>query len=62
MPLATLCSDLGDVDQAFELLEEGYNQRDSNLVYLLCEPGFNPLRSDPRFEDLLQRVNLTPDP
>ena len=30
-----------------EWLEEGYAQRDSNLLYLQCEPAFDPLREDP---------------
>ena len=49
---------LGDFDTAFKLLDEGISKRDSNLVYLLCEPGFKPLKSDPRFDDVLRRMNL----
>ncbi|MFQ5929169.1 MAG: protein kinase, partial [Acidobacteriota bacterium] len=58
LPLALVHIALGDLERAFELLEEGYAQRDSNLLYLQCEPVFDPLRSDPRFQDLLRRVNL----
>jgi len=60
VPLALLHAGLGDLDQAFELLEEGYAQRDSNLLYLGCEPLFDHLREDPRFADLLRRMNLEP--
>jgi tetratricopeptide (TPR) repeat protein len=56
--LALVHLDLGDTDRAFELLEQGYAAHDSNLVYLQCEPSFDPLRSDPRFKDLLRRMNL----
>lgn len=58
VPLAFLYVALGDFDKAFELLEEAQVRKDSNLVYLLCEPGFDPIRSDPRFESVLQRMNL----
>ena len=49
---------LGDLNRVIELLEEGYVQRESKLVYLLCEPAWDPLRDDPRFQDLLRRMNL----
>jgi tetratricopeptide (TPR) repeat protein len=58
IPLALVHTGLGDLDKAFELLEEGYAQRDSNLLYLGCEPLFDHLRDDPRFQDLLGRMNL----
>ena len=59
VPLAFFYVALDDFETAFDLLEEGYARRDSNLVYLLCEPGFGPLRSDPRFMNLLDRMHLT---
>ncbi len=58
LSLAFLNLVLGNLDQAMELLEEGYAVRDSNLLYLQCEPVFDPLREDPRFQDLLCRMNL----
>ena len=58
--LAFLHIELGDQDRAFELLEDGYVLKDSNLVYLQCEPKFDPIRDDPRFHDLLRRMNLQP--
>jgi len=58
IPLACVYNELGDPEKAFELLEQGYAARDSNLVYLPCEPVFDPLRSDPRFHDLLDRMGL----
>jgi hypothetical protein len=49
---------LGDKDQAFAWIEEGYRSRDSLLVFLKVDPIFDGLRSDPRFTDLLHRVGF----
>ena len=45
-------------DEAFECLEQAYEQRDSSLLYLKTEPVFESLRSDPRFKALLKKVGL----
>jgi tetratricopeptide (TPR) repeat protein len=47
---------LGENDQAMAWLEKAYAERFSPWV--LMRPCFNPLRSDPRFQDLLHRVGL----
>ena len=49
---------LGDKDQALALLENAYAQHSNLMVYLKVEPAFDPLRNDPRFQDLLHRVGL----
>lgn len=49
---------LGLEDQAFEWLNTAYEDRFWLLVFLNVEPGFDPLRSDPRFHDLLHRVGV----
>ncbi|MFY9583836.1 MAG: protein kinase [Candidatus Acidiferrales bacterium] len=51
---------LGDRDKAFEWLQEAYEERSRALVFLRVEPRLDPLRSDPRFQDLLRRVGLPP--
>ncbi len=51
---------LGDLDQAFALLERAYVERSSRLVYLNVDPLFDCLRSDPRFADLVRRLGLVP--
>src|SRR5271156_4799411 len=47
---------LGDKDQAMRWLEIGYEQRFNPGV--LQRPGFDPLRSDPRFQDLVRRIGF----
>ncbi len=52
---------LGKKDQAFEWLETAYEQRDGRLIFLKVLPAWDPLRDDPRFTDLLRRMNLGPE-
>jgi eukaryotic-like serine/threonine-protein kinase len=49
---------LGDKDRAFEWLERSVAERAARIVYLKVERGFDPLRSDPRFDDLLRRLKF----
>jgi len=56
--LAILYGALGHKDGAFQSLEKGFAEHDLQLQYLKSDPAFDPLRSDPRFADLLRRVGL----
>ena len=49
--------DAGDYDRAIDWLERAYEDRDPNLPYITM-PIWDPLRSDPRFQDLLRRMSL----
>ena len=55
--LAMVYAALGDADRAFEWLSRAVDEFDS-IVFCLHYPEFRPLRSDPRFQDLLTRVGL----
>src|SRR5271169_465361 len=54
--IAVIYIALGDTDQAMHWLEQGYQERFNPSV--LLRPGFDPLRSDPRFQNLLHRIGL----
>jgi len=56
--IALVYAGLGDKQQAFQWLEDSYKAHDVGLVYLKIDPCLDPLRSDQRFNDLLQRVGL----
>jgi len=49
---------LGEMDQAFEFLERAFEERDGWLLFAKMSPYYDPLRSDPRFQDLLRRMNF----
>ncbi len=50
---------LGEKDKAFAELNKAYENRDGFVVmYLKVDPRLDPLRSDPRFQDLLRRVGF----
>jgi len=51
---------LGERDQAFERLEQDYDTREGSMTNLKVTPRLDPLRDDPRFDDLLRRMNLEP--
>lgn len=49
---------LGDNEQAFYWLEQAYKEQSNILQFLKCHPYFDPIRSDPRFTELLRKVGL----
>jgi eukaryotic-like serine/threonine-protein kinase len=56
--LATIYAGLGEKDQAFRMLEKGYEQRSASMPYLTVDPFWDGIRSDPRYADLLHRMGL----
>jgi serine/threonine-protein kinase len=57
--LAMLYTAMGNREQAFASLKTAYEAHDLQLQYLGVAPEFDPLRSDPRFQNLMRRVGLT---
>lgn len=57
--IAEIYLGLGDVDRAMEWLEKGLDERSSALARLCVNPRYDPLRADPRFRRLIDRVGLS---
>jgi serine/threonine protein kinase/tetratricopeptide (TPR) repeat protein len=49
---------LGDKNSAIEQLNKAYEDRAGWIIYLNVEPVFDPIRSDPRFVELVRRLKL----
>ena len=56
--VALVYAGLGKKQEAFKWLEAAYEAHDVGLLYLKIDPCLDPLRSDPRFDDLVSRVGL----
>src|SRR4030095_7534043 len=50
----------GETDKAFALLEKDYQERGEGLLFIKGWQ-FDPIKSDPRYKDLLRRVGLPQD-
>ena len=55
---AAVYTGLGDKEQTFRWLEKAFNEQDDRLVYLGVDPIADPLRGDPRFQQLMKRSGL----
>jgi hypothetical protein len=58
LDIATVYLGLGDTDETFEWLERAFETRASALVYLAVDPRYDPIREDPRFQNLIRRIGL----
>ncbi|MBA4123236.1 MAG: protein kinase [Acidobacteria bacterium] len=56
--LATFHAELGEKDKAFAEMNKSYERRESFMVRLKVDPRLDPLRDDPRYQDLLRRVGF----
>ena len=59
--IATMYAELGDKDESFRWLNSAYQERDELLMGLKTDFTLDPIRSDPRFAELLRKVGLPPD-
>jgi hypothetical protein len=48
----------GNRDQAFQYLDQSYADGDNELLIAIRSPALDPLRSDPRYKDLMRRLGL----
>ncbi|MBZ5561389.1 MAG: protein kinase [Acidobacteriia bacterium] len=51
---------LGEKDEGLNWLEKAYTERDSRLVQLMVDPAFDSVRPDPRFQNLMHRLDFPP--
>ena len=56
--VATFYAALGEKDEASRELNEAYDKQESDFIWLKVDPLMDPLRSDPRFKEMLKRLNL----
>ena len=54
--IAVVYTALGDHDHAFQKLEEAIRVRESGVSNVLVEPGLDPLKADPRFAAIQQKI------
>jgi TolB-like protein/Flp pilus assembly protein TadD len=57
--LAPLYVTLDETERALTSLEKAYDARDSQLQFLAVDSNLDPLRSNPRFEELMRKVGLS---
>ena len=50
---------MGEKERAIKWLQQAYDEHDTELVSLAVQPEFNPIRSDPRFQEILKHMKLT---
>jgi eukaryotic-like serine/threonine-protein kinase len=50
---------LGLLDRAFASLERALQTRSAGLIYFHVDPGYAPLRMDPRYDEMVRRIGLT---
>lgn len=58
LAIARIYAVRGERERAFEYIEKAFAIRQWGIVKLKTDPAFDPLRSDPRFEEMLRRANL----
>lgn len=58
MYFAFLYVALGKKQKALDWLQKAYEGRDPYIVRIKVEPALDPIRSDPRFQDILRRMNF----
>jgi tetratricopeptide (TPR) repeat protein len=56
--IATYHVQLGEKDQAFAELDKAFENRDWILLYVKVDPRIDPLRDDPRYQDLIRRMRF----
>ena len=56
--VATFYAELGEKDEAFAMLAEAIETRDQHTSWMKVDPFMDPLRNDPRFEEVLKKAGF----
>jgi hypothetical protein len=56
--MASIFAGLDDATAAMQWLEKAYQQRESQMPFLSSDGHFDSLHRDPRFQNLVKRLNL----
>lgn len=56
--IAMIYSQKGEIDEAFKWLEKSYQDHEVEMYWLKVEPPFEPIRSDPRYQEMLDKVGF----
>jgi len=54
--MATICGALGDADGVFRWLGKAIEQRSVDVIWMRVDPRLDPVRSDPRFTEVMARL------
>ena len=57
---ATLSGEVGDREKALTYLEQGFRVRDVNMYTIACDPEFDFLNREPRFQAIVKAIGLEP--
>ncbi len=57
--VAIYAAALGEKDEAFAELNKAFENREFGIVLLKVDPRLDPLRDDPRFQDLMRRIGFS---
>jgi serine/threonine-protein kinase len=49
---------VGNLDHAFQRLDDALHARSAGLIYVHLDPGYEPIRGDPRFQELTQKIGV----
>ena len=56
--LAMIYAQMGEIDTAFQWLDHAFEDREQSMHWLKVEPLFEPLHSDPRWQQMLDKVGF----
>ena len=56
--ISTIHAGLGDKEGAFQWLNKAYDEQNTELTFLKADPRLDPLRDDPRLQELIRRMRF----